>query len=115
MAEGRLLVGLGAGNMALCNAYVSQATTLKERTAAVANLAATGVGESPFSLVACLIPLQGLGIIFGPLLGIAFGGVKPGYTLYVACCVSGVSDPRAGAPSRSTSSVPPPFAQCCLS
>ena len=43
MAEGRLLVGLGAGNMALCNSYVSQATTLKERTAAVANLAATGV------------------------------------------------------------------------
>ena len=43
MAEGRLLVGLGAGNMALCNAYVTQATTLKERTAAVANLAATGV------------------------------------------------------------------------
>jgi hypothetical protein len=43
MAEARLLVGLGAGNMALCNAYVSQATTLKERTSAVANLAATGV------------------------------------------------------------------------
>ena len=43
MAEARLLVGLGAGNMALCNAYVSQATSLKERTSAVANLAATGV------------------------------------------------------------------------
>ena len=43
MAEARLLVGLGAGNMALCNAYVSQATTLAERTGAMANLAATGV------------------------------------------------------------------------
>jgi hypothetical protein len=43
MAEARLLVGIGAGNMALCNAYVSQATSLKERTSAVANLAATGV------------------------------------------------------------------------
>jgi hypothetical protein len=43
MAEARLLVGLGAGNMALCNAYVSQSTSLKERTSAVANLAATGV------------------------------------------------------------------------
>jgi len=65
MAEARLLVGIGAGNMALCNAYVSQATTLKERTNAVANLAASG----------------GLGFIFGPLLGVAFGGVKPGYTI----------------------------------
>lgn len=60
MLEARLLVGLGAGNMALCNAYVSQATTLdvslslrptfssydsffQERTQAMAMLAATGV------------------------------------------------------------------------
>ncbi len=43
MAEARLLVGIGAGNMALCNAYVSQATTLSERTAAIGNLAASGV------------------------------------------------------------------------
>jgi hypothetical protein len=25
--------------------------------------------------------VQGLGFIFGPMIGIAFGGVKPGYTM----------------------------------
>lgn len=63
MLEARLLVGLGAGNMALCNAYVSQATTLDERTQAMAMLAATG----------------GIGFIVGPLIGVSFGSMKPGY------------------------------------
>lgn len=60
--EMRLLVGLGAGSMSVCNAYIVEATSPSERTAAVANLAASGA----------------LGFIFGPLLGICFGGLDPG-------------------------------------
>lgn len=63
MLEARLLVGLGAGNMALCNAYVSQVTTMKERTQSMAMLAASG----------------GVGFIIGPLIGVSFGSMKPGY------------------------------------
>eukprot|EP00047_Mylnosiga_fluctuans_P002455 m.224595 g.224595 ORF g.224595 m.224595 type:complete len:500 (-) comp11115_c0_seq1:53-1552(-) len=82
LLEARLLVGLGAGNMALCNAYVSQATNMEERTQAMAMLAATG----------------GIGFIVGPLIGVSFGSMKPGYELgpltldyltmpAVCCCV----------------------------
>lgn len=82
--EMRLLVGFGAGSMAVCSAYAAEATTTSERTAAVANLAASG----------------GLGFIFGPLFGICFGSLKPGFYIgpfvvnfltapaYVACLMS---------------------------
>eukprot|EP00054_Salpingoeca_dolichothecata_P024308 m.165333 g.165333 ORF g.165333 m.165333 type:complete len:492 (+) comp24969_c0_seq9:96-1571(+) len=63
MLESRLIIGIGAGNMAICNSYVAGSTTVKERTRAMANLAAS----------------SGIGIIIGPLFGIAWGKLKPGY------------------------------------
>eukprot|EP00053_Salpingoeca_punica_P012391 m.110992 g.110992 ORF g.110992 m.110992 type:complete len:531 (-) comp15936_c0_seq1:329-1921(-) len=63
MLESRFLIGLGAANVALCNAYVSGATTVDERTQGMAMLAAT----------------NGLGLIVGPLLGVCFGKMKPGF------------------------------------
>lgn len=56
----RLLVGFGAGSMAVCSAYVSGATTPNERAGGLAKLSASG----------------GMGFIFGPLFGIAFAGLK---------------------------------------
>jgi len=56
MTGARLLTGFGAGSMAVCNAYVAGATTMEERTAAMAAGAASG----------------GLGFIMGPLIAIAF-------------------------------------------
>lgn len=55
----RILVGFGAGSMAVCSAYVSGATTLMERLKWMGFAAGTG----------------GLGFIFGPLVGSAFGGM----------------------------------------
>eukprot|EP00037_Helgoeca_nana_P022560 m.230621 g.230621 ORF g.230621 m.230621 type:complete len:565 (-) comp26030_c0_seq9:389-2083(-) len=55
----RLVVGFGAGSMAVCNAYITGATTLEERTAWIGLLAGTG----------------GLGFIVGPLIGSCFGKV----------------------------------------
>jgi len=49
--------------MAVCSAYVAGATPVEERGKAMGALAASG----------------GLGFIFGPLLGIAFVKLKPGY------------------------------------
>ena len=62
MLESRFLVGLGAANIALCQAYVSLSTTMEERTQGMAFIAAT----------------NGLGLVVGPLLGMSFGKMKPG-------------------------------------
>lgn len=43
----RLIVGFGAGSMAVCNAYITGATTLEERTAWIGLLAGTGVCALP--------------------------------------------------------------------
>mmetsp|Transcript_14989 Transcript_14989/g.38491 ORF Transcript_14989/g.38491 Transcript_14989/m.38491 type:complete len:526 (-) Transcript_14989:1325-2902(-) len=56
----RLIVGFGAGSMAVCNAYITGATTQKERPAWIGFLAGTG----------------GLGFVIGPLIGSCFGRVK---------------------------------------
>lgn len=55
----RVLVGFGAGSMAVCNAYIAGATTMQERLKWMGFIAGTG----------------GLGFIFGPLIGSAFGGM----------------------------------------
>eukprot|EP00731_Ephydatia_muelleri_P031426 Em0022g940a len=52
----RFFVGFGAGNAATTRAYVSYATTVSERTSAMASISAA----------------QGLGFIIGPALGLAF-------------------------------------------
>lgn len=62
MLVARILVGLGAGNVAVCRAYVATATRVTERTAAMANMSAA----------------QGLGFIVGPAMGSAFTSLKPG-------------------------------------
>jgi hypothetical protein len=94
----RLVVGFGAGSMAVCNAYITGATTLEERTAWIGLLAGTGVSLLPsypltilhrlcpitkldqVSTDRCLICIvcglvQGLGFIVGPLIGSCFGKV----------------------------------------
>lgn len=61
MLAARTLVGLGAGNVAVCRSYVSGATNMAERTSAMANMSAC----------------QGVGFIIGPLLGSAFAPLNP--------------------------------------
>lgn len=63
--EVRFVVGLGAGAMAVCNAYTAEATTSKERTAAMANISASG----------------SLGFVIGPVLAVCFGQLKPGIVM----------------------------------
>jgi len=60
MLVSRVMVGFGAGSMAVCNAYVAAATTMEERTGAMGLVAASG----------------GLGFIIGPLMSIMFGGIE---------------------------------------
>lgn len=56
MMASRFFVGVGAGNVSVVRAYISAATTEKERTSAMANVSA----------------FQALGIILGPVFGLAF-------------------------------------------
>lgn len=60
MAGSRLIVGFGAGSMAVCNAYVAGATTPEERSGAMGAVAASGA----------------VGFIFGPALALMFSGIK---------------------------------------
>ena len=56
MMASRFFIGIGAGNVSVVRAYISAATTERERTSAMANVSA----------------FQALGIILGPVFGIAF-------------------------------------------
>ena len=56
MMASRFLIGVGAGNVSVVRAYISAATTERERTSAMASVSA----------------FQALGIILGPVFGIAF-------------------------------------------
>eukprot|EP00038_Savillea_parva_P004853 m.144015 g.144015 ORF g.144015 m.144015 type:complete len:505 (+) comp11593_c0_seq36:131-1645(+) len=59
LVASRVLVGLGAGSMAVCNAYITGATTVKERATWIGLYAGSG----------------GLGFIIGPLIASAMSGL----------------------------------------
>ncbi|KAI6654608.1 hypothetical protein LOD99_1004 [Oopsacas minuta] len=62
----RFLIGVGAGNVSVVRSYIAAATTVRERTSAMANVSA----------------FQALGIILGPVFGIAFSPLHyPGLTI----------------------------------
>ena len=66
MMVSRFLIGVGAGNVSVVRAYISAATTERERTSAMANVSA----------------FQALGIILGPVFGIAFSPLHyPGLSI----------------------------------
>ena len=62
----RFLIGVGAGNVSVVRAYIAAATTVRERTSAMANVSA----------------FQALGIILGPVFGLAFSPLQyPGLSI----------------------------------
>ena len=66
MMVSRFLIGVGAGNVSVVRAYIAAATTVRERTSAMANVSA----------------FQALGIILGPVFGLAFSPLQyPGLSI----------------------------------